>query len=84
MGGIDRAALEKGRDSKKRDSVVQRLWGREEHENRRSQKMTVGQGDSGVGRMVGTVAGPVMPGMDGKDTPPPRSPTHPTPHPLFA
>ena len=46
--------------------------------------MTVGQGDSGVGRMVGTVAGPVMPGMDGKDTPPPRSPTHPTPHPLFA
>ena len=57
---------------------MQRLWGREEHENRRSQKRTVGQGDSGVGRMVGTVAGPVMPGMDGKDTPPPRSPTHPT------
>ena len=37
--------------------------------------MTMGQGDSGVGRMVNTVAGPVMPGMDGKDTPPtPASP----------
>ena len=56
MGGIDRAALEKGRDSKKRDSVVQRLWGREEHENRRSQKMTVGQGDSGVGGSFGEFA----------------------------